>query len=154
MRFATIHRDETLESLTKRVYAFPGRVPAAVLRAAREALVAANPFLAADPLPADAFIAVPELAGAKPGKDTVGARAVARRDVVPRLRAGAELARQRLAAQLGAEQGDVKLLTAKEKAVRPAAQARAKAAKELEAYANEAFAELDSDLAELARALG
>jgi hypothetical protein len=171
MRFAVTGRDETIDQLAVRVYRFDGEPSEPVLGAVRSALTAANPFLGQRAgVPAGTVVAVPAVEGAEFGPQTgdadatvvstadrqlYGAVALTQQWLAEQLRAQGDAAQQAIAALSDETVGRLdERSDITPAALRDAATARAEGAKELERYANDAFGEIESDLAELTRAFG
>src|SRR4051794_6257866 len=174
MRFASTQENETLEALVARVYDLGKEPPATLARTVRRELIDANPYLKTiDRVPTGTLVAVPEIEGAAFGEharepdpvalsvaggqfpgalalmrgviaDALGAEATDARDATAFLRSAEVRARARGDEQLKAElPGMIE-----------AAAARADDAGQLEAYSTGAFAQAETDLADLMQAFG
>jgi hypothetical protein len=174
MRFTATRSGESLDDLVARAYAFQGRPKSAELRAARRALVDANPFLKRfDDVPPTTVVTVPPTEKAEPAAETSDLGPLAVGAMLARLRSGVEALATSLEADLErdlatsretislAGSADVRRLTRADPAVaneaketRKALEARIESAQALEQYRRTVFAQLEQDADELLSAFG
>jgi hypothetical protein len=174
MRFAFTLKDDTLDTLTTRVYELGADPAASLVRDVRRALTAANPYLTSiDRVPVGTVVAVPEIDGVAFGADTHAADQVATSVSAAQLAGIAGLTQTTISAVLDAQAADArasaallrsapirKLARGDERlgealpALLKVATARTDDAKSLQGYTRESFAQLDADLAELADSFG
>ena len=174
MRFASTLDNETLDALAARVYDLGKEPPATLARTVRRELVDANPYLKTiDRVPPGTLVAVPQIERAPfsehareadpkalsvAGGQLPGAVALMRSVIADALGAEATEARDATAFLRSAEVKQLARDDAQLKAELPglveAASARADGAGQLEAYSTGAFAQLETDLADLTQAFG
>jgi hypothetical protein len=174
MRFAVTMENETLDALAVRVYAFEGKPTQATQRAAAKALTDANPFLRRlDEVPPGTVVAIPDLDQARPTDEARDPEAMIAGLVADQLRGAVALTQRMLSddveAELGETRESIKLLRSAEARqlgrenawlkdqiprITEAANTRMEAARELERYQQQAFAQLDKDLEGLLKTFG
>jgi hypothetical protein len=169
MRFTATRSSESLDDLVTRAYAFERKPRSADLRAARRALVDANPFLKRlDDVPPETVVSVPPIEEAEPAGETTEVGPLAVTAMLARLRSGVEALAASLEADLEREvtasretislagSAEVKRLAGSDPAVagearetRKAVEARIGEAQALEEYRRAAFAQVERDADEL-----
>ncbi len=174
MRFASTLEKETLDALAARVYDLGKEPTAALARTVRRELIDANAYLKTiDRVPAGTLVAVPAIEGAPFGEHAREPDAVALSVAAGQLPGAVALMRSVIADVLRAEATDAREATGflrstevkqlarddeQLKAELPglvtAASARADRAAQLETYSTGAFAQVESDLADLMHAFG
>ena len=175
MQLAATIENETLDDLVTRVYAFDAGAPAKTIRAARQALVDANPYLAnLAQVPPGTVFTVPDVPGAQPSAATEDAGPMIGTIGVQQLRGAVALSAQQLQTDLDAEIADARNATALTKAtalkgagvaagadqkpllaeVAQAAAGRVERAQALQKYQKQAFAQIEKDLVALVSAFG
>lgn len=174
MRFASTFQNETLDDLVARVYDLGKEPSASIKRTARRELTDANPYLQTiERVPAGTVVAVPEIDGAPFGEQVQEADPVAvsmaggqfngivgmmRTTISDELRAQAADARNAAAFLRSAQvkklaRGNEQLKEALPAMLKVAA-ARGDDAQALQRYTKAAFAQLETDMADLMRAFG
>ncbi len=174
MRFASTLQDETLDALAARVYDVGKEPSASIMRTARRELTDANPYLKTiDRVPAGTVVAVPEIDGAPFGEQTREADSAAVSVAGGQLAGLVGTMRTTIAAELEAQAADARdaaafLRSAEAKqlaraddrlkealpAMLKVAAARVDDAQTLQRHTKDAFAQLETDLADLMQAFG
>ena len=175
MQLAATIQNETLNDLVTRVYAFDSGPSAKVTRAARQALLDANPYLAdLKQVPPGTVFTVPDVQGAQPSAATEDAGPMIGTIAVQQLRGAVALTAQQLQTDLDAEIADARNAAALTKPaalkgagvaagadqkqllaqVAQAAGARVERAQALQKYQKLAFGQIEKDLVALVSAFG
>ena len=174
MRFASTLEKETLDALAARVYDLGKQPTATLARTVRRELIDANPYLKTiGYVPAGTLVAVPAIEGAPFGEHAREPDPVALSVAAGQLPGAVALMRSVIADALGAEATDareatgflrsaeVKQLARDDEQLKTelpglveAASDRADRAGQLKAYTTGAFAQVESDLADLIRGFG
>lgn len=175
MQLAATIENETLADLVARVYTFDEGASAKTTRAARQALVDANPYLAdLAQVPPGTVFTVPDVDGAEPSAATEDAGPMVGTIAVQQLRGAVALTAEQLQNDLDAELADARNAAALIKPaalkgagvaaladqkpllaqVTQAAAGRVERAQALQKYQTQAFAQIEKDLVALALAFG